>query len=605
MSSFCGFTGKGENTILQNMLESMKHDSTYESACFSDGFIHLGFVPYRQREKDNIGHNANFTKWVMVDTAYNHEMYTPQNILKAYEEKGISFVKELEGAFAIALWDGTYKKLYLIRDRYGARPLFYTKIKDGIVFGSELTTILFHNGVERRLNLSALYQYLSYQSILLPNTAYEDIFHISAGSYVTYADGKIEEICYSKLPFGECVEDSYEDAVQKLTGLLETSVSECVDEEMGVFLSGGVDSSLLTALAGEKKTKGQIRYAFCLEPHTEKESIHRKQEDVKFSKQIADKYGMQFYLWQMNAEDCRDWVDRVLTSFGQPFSGTMSGYFLANKVKHICNNIMTGDGADELFGGYGYHSVLLPLEKYISCKKQGLSLYGREKEFVPYESQMQYLDNLCHYAGEDDTLVYYRLLQMGDAEKEIFLNPDAFGKFVEEKYTLKDLVYKSSKLKSQGRLNRCLERDFLYTLPGHTLLYADTLSRNAGVHIKMPYINDALTNYVATLPQEYKMRDGQIKAILKSVAKNFLPQELIMRRKEPFSLPINEWLKKDLKEYVTDILSPASVKKHGLLNEVCVEYALKEFYSQPEKKAYYGAMIWSMAMLERWFSLYM
>ena len=271
----------------------------------------------------------------------------------------------------------------------------------------------------------------------------------------------------------------------------------------------------------------------------------------------------------------------------------------------FCKNIITGDGADELFGSYRHHSILLPLQKYAGYRMRGEDVISKEMDLFPYDKQLPMLENLYQYAGENDTLWYYRLLLMGDDEKSIFLNKERFGQYIDEKYTLKEIVAWDKKLKSNGVLKRSLERDFGHLLPGHTMLYQDTLARNFGISLGMPFMDKDLTNYVAVLPQNYMIKEGTTKTVLREAAKKVLPQEILERRKEPFSLPIVEWLKTDLKDYLTDVLNGDSIKRHGLLNPVCVQYALNEFYKYPNSKEYYGQILWTMAMLEKWAEAFM
>lgn len=602
MSGFCGVAGQADSEVINRMIDAVKHNSEYTPICFDDGYMHLGYVPYFALECENIGHNENYTIWVMVDAGYRAEEVSPQVIIKGYEKKGISFVKELKGTFSIVLWDGVKKRLYLLRDRYGAKSLFYARNEKGIAFGTEIKAILQYGGVKRTINKAAIYQYLSHQSVFLPDTAFEEIFHISAGSYGIYADGKFEEIAYNELPFGEHTEDRFEEAAEKIEILLHESVKKCTNEgDIGVFLSGGLDSALITALAD----KGKITKSFCLKPLTKEGSVHRKQEDAAFSADLAKKYGIEHYVWEMTPQELLLETDHIIESFSQPFSGTMSTYFLAKRASGLCRNIMTGDGADELFGSYRHHSVLMPLQRYAVYKAQGEDVTERKKEFIPYENQLQLLENLYQYAGDNDTLWYYRLLQMGDGEKSIFLNRELFEKYIDEQYTLNTIVLWDKELKSKGVLKRSLERDFRHLLPGHTMLYQDTLARSFCISLTMPFMDKDLTDYVATMPQEYMIKEGITKAVLREAGKRILPSGIIERRKEPFSLPIVEWLKTDLREYLTDVLNEGSVKRHGLLNPICVQYALKEFYKYPNSKEYYGQLLWSMAMLERWAELYM
>lgn len=597
MSGFCGFIGQSDNAVFLNMINCIKHESVYAPICFDDGYIQFAYVPYLASEMERIGHNQSFTVWVMIEAGYDSDELLVQNIIDEYEKKGIAFAEELKGTFSIVLWDGEKKRLYLLRDRYGSKPLYYAKSKSGIVFGTEIRAILQHGDVKKTINYAAVYQYLSYQSVFLPDTAYEEILHISAGSYGTYAHGKFEEIRYAMLPFGVHTEDSYEEAAEKIEVLLKESVRKCTRyNDMGVFLSGGLDSAFVTALARE----GRITKAFCLKPITKAGSIHRKEEDVKFSAQLAKEYGMEHYVWEMTPEELIAESERIIDAFGQPFAGTMSTYFLAKRVSKHCKSIVTGDGADELFGSYRHQSVLLPLQRYVGYRVRGEKAELHRKELYPYDMQIPLLENLYQYAGDNDTLWYYRLLLMGDGEKSVFLNPERFERYIDEQYTLKELISWDRQLKSDGVLKRALERDFLHLMPGHTMLYQDTLARVFGVGLSMPFMDKNLTDYVATLPQDYMINEGVTKAVLRESAKGVLSRNIIERRKEPFSLPIVEWLKEDLREYLTDILSEESVKRHGLLNPICVQYALSEFYKHPNSKEYYGQMLWTMAMLEKW-----
>lgn len=602
MSGFCGFLGKTDGIAIEDMVTALDKDCGHAPVCFSDGYIHFGFMPYLLTENKQIGHNANFTIWAMIDCGYPSKGFEAVYFIEQYEKKGISFLKELEGTFSAVLWDGMKQRLYFFRDRYGAKPLYYAKMPTGIMFATEIASILRCNGFDKAVNRAAIYQYMSFGSVYTPETVFENLYHISPGCYGVYTDGRFEEIKYAKLPFDKKSDDGFSEAAENIHKLLGESVLRCTGEEnTGIFLSGGLDSSLIAALARE----GSLEYSFCLKPATRTGSIHQKEDDAYFSAYLANKYGIKHHMWEMTPQDLVDGMDDIIGSFSQPFSSTVSTYFLAKNASGICKRILTGDGADELFGSYGHHSAAAVMEKYAFLKEAGESFIGKEEELVPYDKNIPFLDSLYQFGGSDDTLWYYRLLQMGDNEKSIFLNRDMFGEYIDERSTIKKCVRRDKNLKSKGALNRSLERDFKHLLPGHTMLYQDTLTRKFGVNVAMPFLDNGLTDYVVTLPQEYKINRGITKAVLKEAGRGVLPDEIINRRKEPFSLPITEWLKTDLKEFMTDILCEDSVRKYGLLNAECVQYALNEFYKYPNTKEYYGRMLWSMAMLQKWAMLYM
>ena len=601
MSSFCGCVGKADRETVENMVKTMEKNCGQTPVYFSDGYIHLGFIPYRMEEIEHVGHNDDFTIWAMVDWGLCTESMDIKQIIERYEKKGLNFLGELEGTFSMALWDGLKKQLYLVRDRYGAKPLFYENSPKGFCFAAEIKAVLEADDVKKSMNVEAIYGYVSRQSIYLPNTAFEGIYHVTPGCCGVYANGVYEEFSYADTDFEKECCDEYEVAADVVCKLLEESVRQCTEEHnTGIFLSGGLDSSVIAALA----EKDKLKHAFCLKPITGKGSIHKKDEDVLYSSALAKEYGLEHHVVELTPLDLIESTDDIIKSFAQPFSGTVSTYFLAKKSAEICRKILTGDGADELFGSYTHHSAAIALEKYSVLKKRNESFIGREKELAPYENMIPFLEDVYRYGGDNDTLWYYRLLQMGDGEKAIFLNSDMFGELIEEQRTLRECTQWDKALKSKSVLNRCLERDFKHLLPGHTMLYSDTLAREFGINLGMPFMNNKLTNYVVSLPQEYKIKEGITKSVLKKAGEKVLPFEMVHRRKEPFSLPVTEWLKTDLKEYLTDILCEDAVKRYGILNSDCVQYAINEFYKYPEKKGYYGGMLWSMAMLQKWAMLY-
>lgn len=601
MSSFCGLVGKTDKFIADKMIKSLVKNCENTPESFDDGFIRMGFLPFRSTEEKQFSHNPDFTVWAMVDCGYVSEKFSSENLIEQYEKKGIAFLKELEGTYSIALWDGICKKLYLARDPFGSKPLYYAKYGEGIAFSTEISPLLSCDKITKDICYGALYQYMSFGSVYPKDTVFEQIKSVSPGCCCIYGNGVCEEVEFCDIFFGETIEEPMQGATDEVEKLLRNSVEKCVaGEKNGIFLSGGLDSSLVAALAPE----GMIEEAFCLHPWTAKGSIHKKEEDVYYSELLAKKYGMKYHLIDMTPQDLLESMDEVIGAFSQPFSGTVSTYFLAKQASGICKRIVTGDGADELFGSYRHHMITVPMERYAKIRGQKGSVLLHEREFKTSGESAAFWENMYQFGGADDTLWYYRLLTMGDAEKGLFLDADRFSEYIKNEKTLNTCILWDKNLKSTGALNRSLERDFKHLLPGHTMLYQDTLSRFFGMNLTMPFMNKELVNYVVTLPQEYKIKDGITKVILRQVGKNLLPEEIVKRRKEPFTLPVNEWILTELKEFVTDILSEDMVRKYGLLNADCVQYALREFYSYPESKAYYAGMLWTMAMLQKWAMLY-
>ena len=276
MSGFCGFIGQSDNAVFLNMINCIKHESVYEPICFDDGYIQFAYVPYLASEMERIGHNQSFTVWVMIEAGYDSDELLVQNIIDEYGKKGMAFAEELKGTFSIVLWDGEKKRLYLLRDRYGSKPLYYAKSKSGIVFETEIRAILQHGDVKKTINYAAVYQYLSYQSVFFPDTAYEEILHISAGSYGTYAHGKFEEIRYAMLPFGVHTEDGYEEAAEKIEVLLKEKYAAEISSNRLNYANGSLKVAI--ELTNEQDNK--------YEKLDELYRCYKKKDMLKAMKQI-------------------------------------------------------------------------------------------------------------------------------------------------------------------------------------------------------------------------------------------------------------------------------------------------------------------------------
>ncbi|MBQ8039408.1 MAG: hypothetical protein IJ274_06010, partial [Lachnospiraceae bacterium] len=401
MGGFCGFLGKTDKTTVKNMITALDKNCGYAPVCFSDGYIHFGFVPYLMSENKQIGHNDNFTIWAMVDCGYPGKEFEAGYFIEQYEKKGISFIRELEGTFSAALWDGMKRSLYFFRDRYGGKPLLFAKTQRGLVFASEIAAILHCRDFDVTVNRTAIYQYMSFGSVCTTDTVFENLYHISPGCYGMYTDGRLSEIKYANLPFGEESGDGFLEAAERIKEFLGQSVSRCTGESnTGIFLSGGLDSSLIAALA----EKGSLEHSFCLKPVTAKDSIHQKEEDAYFSAYLANKYGIKHHIWEMTPRDLMESIDEIIGSFSQPFSSTVSTYFLAKHASKICRRIISGDGADELFGSYGHHSVAVAMENYSLLKERGKNIFSEKQQLVPYDKNILFLDSLYQFGGKDDTL---------------------------------------------------------------------------------------------------------------------------------------------------------------------------------------------------------
>lgn len=636
MCGICGFSGKTDDRMLEDMGSELIHRGPDDKGSFSDGMMNLYArrlsILDVEKGKQPVHNEDGSIQCVFNGEIYNYvELFEElkkkgyrfhsdhsdtELIVYLYEVFGEQFVHRLNGMFAIALWDGRRKRLLLVRDRLGVKPLFYMTANQEIIFGSEIKALQKHSLFDKNIDLYALYQFFSFQSICAPRTAFEKVRALEAGTMLIWEEGNLQIKKYWEPNFCQNAEPDFRRAAEQLKELLYDAVRLRLraDVPVGVFLSGGLDSSVIAAMAAQEKNKIQ---SFCLDMSTaEKGRIEggrtegsriegSRLEDATMAKLLAEKKGFEHSVFSVSPREVPEAVDEIIRAFDQPYAGTVSTFFLAKAMKGQRKTVLTGDGADELFGSYRHHMMAAPFAYYSRSRKQGiLADEMAVSQLKPMENDIPFLEALYEYAGSDETMAAYRLLRMTDEDKEIFLNEDLFGNMCYEKQTLKEMRDADARLRGTDPLNRSLERDIRVLLPNQILTYTDALSMSQSLEIRCPFMDYRVVEYVCSLSGQLKMKDGEIKALLKEAAKQILPSEIIKRKKLPFSLPIVEWMQSDLKEYVTDVLQYSSVKRHGILNAECVQYALKQFYDNPTEKDYYAQMLWNFVMFERWFELY-
>lgn len=626
MCGICGFSGHPDDNLLHKMGNTIKHRGPDDEGYYSDGRMNLcsrrlsivdlkfGAQPVYNEDSSVIavwnGEIYNHRELTADLKRQGHDFYSDHSdselIVHLYEEYGIDFVQKLNGMFAIALWDRKSERLFLIRDRMGIKPLFYYYNGTQIIFASEIKSILLHPEYKKEINPSALYSYFSFQEVCSPATAFAGIYALRPGTMLSFSASGIKRSSYFKLSFQPVCTDSLETAVEKTRLLLEDAIKIRMraDVEIGSFLSGGLDSGIVTALASSNTTAPFKTY--CLKHEARHPgSLYHKNEDVLFASRIAEQYKTAHTCIPMTAEDMICELDTVLRAFDQPFAASASTWFLSGRASQDVKVVLSGDGADELFGSYTLQQLTFPMQHFSRLKKQGIFAEDMDAALLaPFADRREFLNNLFDFCEGSEILLSYRMLNMTDADKALFLSDEVFGEFLDKKRTLTQLREIFSGLTGTDALNRSLEYYQTSFLPDQVLSYTDTLSMAHGLEIRSPFLDYRLVDYVNSLPGSYKIHNGETKYLLKKAAKGLLPEELIFRKKEGFIPPIHDWLRFELKEYVTDTLSPSSVSRYPFLKADNVSFLLHKYYSAPAENDYLADIIWNLLCFERWCELY-
>lgn len=606
MCGICGFTGQLNHDLLAAMGTSIIHRGPDAAGYYeADGVslcsrrlsildIEGGTQPIINEASDIIlvwnGEIYNYPELMkeLKDKGYTFrtDHSDTEILMKMYEEYGLDFVNRLNGMYAIAIFDKRNSTIYLIRDRIGVKPLFYFFNGTDIIFSSEIKGILLHPAYQKEINYSAVYDYFSFNNVLAPHTAFNNIYSVMPANVVTFHNGELTASCYWAPDFSGSCTDTFDTAADILRYLIEDSVRLRLnaDVEVGGFLSGGIDSSIITSFASKYTDRIST---FTLYEHIKDASLHDKESDVRYSRMIADIYNTRHHEYTINADELVSSMPAIMRAFDQPFAGAVSTYFISKFASE--NNIkcaICGDGADEIFGGYLPHQVI----------------YGVNNPDTITDS---YTSNLLSTCGTDKVKLLYSMLQLDDENKKMFLNNEIFDSNINTAMTYRHLQDIFNNKTSSDYMNDILEYSCRFTLPTHVLSYSDALSMANSLEIRSPFLDYRIMEYTASLPGNVKNQSGISKELLKQVCRNIIPDEIIDRPKEWFSLPIQDWMKYELKEYVTDMLSPDFILKYNILQPDMIYFMTKKYYSDPIAFKNLANVLWNFTCFQEWCDQYL
>lgn len=519
-----------------------------------------------------------------------------------YEQYGADFVQRLNGMFAIAVWDAKEERLLLYRDRMGVKPLYYSVHGGELIFGSEIKSILAYPAISRELDPAALYQYFSFKNTCAPETAYRHIRQLLPGSMLVFRNHELKETKYWRVDFERHSEDSFADAVDKTRALLRDAVRIRMqaDVKVGAFLSGGLDSSLVTAMASGYIGDGL--QTFTLGHQVSHAKVHDKEADVLSANALAKTLNTEHHVHVMTPGEVVRELPKVLHAFDEPFSGPISTYFLSKYMSTYVKTAVSGDGADELFGGYLPHLLAFPMAWVAECREAGKDPFTEPDRLKPFEGSPGYLQAMYELSKGDDAIIAGQMLIASDELKGAFLNSEIFGGLASQRATLRLLRRAREQARATDACNRSMEQDLNLILPNQVLTYEDRLSMANSLEIRSPFLDYRLVEYVTSLPGTYKVRGGESKYLLKKVAEGILPVEMIYRPKQGFVMPIHDWMTDELREFVCDTLSPESLRHNDYLDADSVAQLLDGYLKNPAGNVQMADVVWNLTSFVSWYA---
>jgi len=618
MCGICGFSGPQDEFILKKMTDTIIHRGPDEEGFYSDGKMNLGIRRLSIIDLET-GHQPVHNEDKRLWTVFNGEIYNFQElrrdlmkrghtfytdhsdtevIVHLYEEYGDDFLSHMNGMFAIAFWDSQRDKLLLIRDRMGVKPLFYTFSNGHLIFGSEIKAILAHPMYQRDINYNAIYHYFTFKNVPSPFTAFKGVYSLLPGEILTFSKNEISEKRWWKIQFNE-KENLDEGLVKKkIFELLEdaTRVRMISDVPFGAYLSGGVDSSSIVALMARFSGKPIKTFSLGYE-----DELKNKEADLFYARKVAQAYNTDHYEYVMSHKELTSEIENVIGAFDQPFSGTISTYFLTKLITEHVKVALSGDAADELFGSYLSHRVAQPMHHFKKLYwkvRNGTVTEDERNLFRPCD--LEFLVELYKKSGGDDIRWRYHLGVFTDEEKDLLLTNN-FKSNMNHTSSYALFLENFSATTSQDSLNRILEMEWNTQLPDQVLAFVDFLSMAHSVEIRSPFLDYRLVEYVATVPGSMKIKNGVVKDILKKTVTHLVPSGIVQRPKEGFVLPIFDWMIDQLREYSFDVLSNRRMNAHHFFNREAVQGILEDYHAGKKSNA---AKVWNLIMFQVWWERY-
>jgi asparagine synthase (glutamine-hydrolysing) len=507
-------------------------------------------------------------------------------VINLYLEFGLNFINKLNGMFALAIHDSRDKSLHLIRDRMGKKPLWISQLNDGTLFFASEVRALMLARPDRTLRTDMVAEVMQYGYINAPHSAFNEITQVPPASVLTWQDGKINTKKYWEPDFDTKVQISYEEALEVTKKLIEEAVSRRLISErpLGSFLSGGYDSTVVTAYMAKLMSEKVQTYSI---------GFHSPQfNEAHHAKQVANYLGTNHHE-EILSPDPALVVEKISHVLDQPFadSSIVPTYLLAKFARENLIVALGGDGGDEVFGGYDRYlaaPVMQKLNPLLGIARSGLKFagqqsFGNARKINRVGSQLSPKASLAAR--------YSSILSLAQpADLSTLLNP-SFQTNATEVTKLNQ--FEDGKLSS---FDRMIRSDLYSYLPGDLLVKVDIATMANSLELRSPLLDVNVIEWGVSLPRKYKIKGFETKHILKDVARSLVPANLIDRPKMGFGIPRAEWLRAEMKELVMDTVTDTTASQRGWLDPVQVKKVLEIHMSGQDK----DNLIWPMLMLELW-----
>ena len=507
-------------------------------------------------------------------------------VINLYLEFGLDFINKLNGMFAIAIHDARDNSLHLIRDRMGKKPLWISQLTDGTLFFASEVRALMLARPDRTLRTEMVAEVMQYGYINSPNSAFNEISQVPPASVLTWHEGKTKIKKYWEPDFDTKVQIPYEEALEVTKKLIEEAVSRRLISErpLGSFLSGGYDSTVVTAYMAKLMSEKVQTYSI---------GFHSAQfNEAHHAKQVANYLGTNHHE-EILSPDPALVVEKISHVLDQPFadSSIVPTYLLAKFARENLIVALGGDGGDEVFGGYDRYlatPVMQKLNPFLGLARGGLNFLGKQslgntRKINRVGSQLSPKDSLAAR--------YSSILSLAQPHELTTLLSSNFQSNTAD--AVRENQFTSGKHSS---FDRMIRSDLSAYLPGDLLVKVDIATMANSLELRSPLLDVNVVEWGVSLPRKYKIKGFETKHILKDVARSLVPAKLIDRPKMGFGIPRAEWLRTGMREMVIDTLTDTTATQRGWFNSNEVKKVIDTHMAGEDK----DNIIWPILMLELW-----
>ncbi len=540
-------------------------------------------------------YNFPALKKELLDSGYSFRSNSDTEVLlNGFEYWGIEILlQKIEGMFAFALYDKMERELFLVRDRLGKKPLYYYSDSTQFLFSSDIRSI--HSLVKDKLSLDyeSLDYYLTELSVPQPKTIWKEVKQLPPASYIIISDEKIEDpITYSKPKFGKHINIGLDEAVEESTKLIQKAIAKrCIsDVPIGCFLSGGVDSGLVTALLAEQSSESINTFTIGLS--------HEQMNEMQDARIVAQRYSTNHTEIILEA-NILETLPELIEYSGEPFadSSLLPSHYVCKAISSHVKVALSGDGGDELFGGYNDYG--LAYRSYAFSKKYPKGLLRNtvvlfDKIYGRIVSKKENAGAYHHYLSQEGARHLYR--DMGFLDSSLLYHKD----FKEQKtcFAVKKLQEIWDNYPDLLLPDRLMSASLNTRLLNDYLVKVDRASMYNSLEVRSPLLDTELLEFAFSLQPEIRFHGNVNKFILKQIAKKYIDSNIEKRPKRGFGIPVQEWLRKDMKNWAASIIFDRLLSRKSLFERAYIEKIWKEHQDCSQNHEH---RLWSLICLEIWF----